>query len=454
MKSLALFGGSFNPPGEHHRAIAKLLTKHFDQVVIVPCGPRPDKPVTNDVEPIYRSAMVDMAFRSIRNVRIELFDLEAETFTRTFELDRIFRVEGEVWHVVGADLIRNGGRGKSFIQTEWKQGRQLWKEASFAVLKRPGYELANDDLPPSHRVFEIELEASSSQIRDKVFHHETIEGLVSQEVKGYIERHGLYRGTRTVKTTHFQIAELRPLIVHDELNPETKKLARYFTKSHEDNPNLIIVVGGDGAMLRAIRRHWRRRVPFYGVNAGHMGFLLNPPARKKLTERPLTLHQLPLLRVETQSPTGQATSDLAFNDAWVERSTGQTAWIEVSVDGKVRVEQLMADGVLVSTAAGSASYARAMGAHPLPFTTSILLLVGSNVLRPPGWRSAVLPIGSEVQFRSLDPEKRPLNGYLDGISQGKVSVMKIRVSNVAAVELAFEPEYDPTVKLAQIQFPT
>ena len=86
-RTIAIFGGSFNPSGAHHRAIAERLSSHFDEVVVVPCGPRPDKPVTNDVPPIYRAAMADMTFRDIPRVRVALFDLEASTFTRTVDLD-------------------------------------------------------------------------------------------------------------------------------------------------------------------------------------------------------------------------------------------------------------------------------------------------------------------------------------------------------------------------------
>ena len=81
--TIAVFGGAFNPPGRHHRAIAEALSRQFDRVVVVPSGPRPDKPSMQDVEPIHRAAMADMAFRGLANVRVDLFDLEEGTFTRS-----------------------------------------------------------------------------------------------------------------------------------------------------------------------------------------------------------------------------------------------------------------------------------------------------------------------------------------------------------------------------------
>ena len=110
-RTIAVFGGSFNPPGIHHRHIATLLAQHHDEVVVVPCGPRPDKPVTNDVPPIYRASMVDMTFRGLPGVQVDLFDLESRSFTRTHLLDEQYSDQGEVWHVIGADMLTGGARG-------------------------------------------------------------------------------------------------------------------------------------------------------------------------------------------------------------------------------------------------------------------------------------------------------------------------------------------------------
>jgi NAD kinase len=144
---------------------------------------------------------------------------------------------------------------------------------------------------------------------------------------------------------------------------------------------------------------------------------------------------------------------LAFNDAWVERATGQAAWMEVNVNDQVRLPRLVADGILLSTAAGSTAYARAMGATPLLVETPALTLVGSNTMEPPNWTSALLSLDSQVELRTLDPDKRPLMGFVDGIPQGRVEKMCVRVSRIAAVELAFCPGHDMAEKIAEIQFP-
>jgi NAD kinase/nicotinic acid mononucleotide adenylyltransferase len=452
-RTLAIYGGSFNPPGRHHRAIAEALCRHFDEVVIVPCGPRPDKPVTSAVEPIHRAAMVDLNFRGLLKARVELFDLESSTFTRTYDLDRRFRAEGIVWHVVADELIRGGRSNESIIQREWTRGRDLWNEANIAILNRSGHPLEPADLPPRHRVFEVENDGSSLAIRNKIFHHQPIDELVVPEVDGYIRRHRLYQGVASPRQTSFRLERLRYMVVADERNTESRGVAERLAAHSHDDPELIVVVGGDGTMLRAIRQHWRRRVPFFGINTGHLGFLLNDSTDSDPNEQDLLLYHLPLLRIEVESLEDRRTGALAFNDAWVERATGQTAWLKLLVNDLERIEKLVADGVLVATAAGSTSYARAMGATPLPLYTTALLLVGSNVLHPPQWRPVVLPFDSRIEVRTHDPVKRPLKAFIDGIPQGDVQALHARVSNMAAVELAFLPNHDPSLKLAKLQFP-
>lgn len=452
-KKIAIFGGSFNPPGIHHREIARQLSEAFDEVVVVPCGPRPDKPVTNGVEPIYRAAMVDMGFRGLPRVRVDPFDLEASTFTKTFELEERFKGEGELWHVVGADLLRYGEKGESEIQRFWARGDWLWKNCRFAVLDRPGFNLDERDLPPRHKRIRTSESASSSEIRSRIYHHQGASPFLVPSVDQYIERHGLYRGSLPSRSASFVLSELKCLLVVDERNAAARSLAERLRVHESDEPDVIIVIGGDGTMLRAIRQHWQMRIPIYGLNAGHMGFLLNQESPLNLLNQALLLEQIPLLYVQILGADSVTKEALAFNDAWVERATGQSAWIQVKVNADVRVKQLVADGALVATAAGSSAYARAMGASPLPLNTPALVLVGSNVMHPSSWRPVVLSLDSTVEFSTIDQEKRPLQAYIDGVSQGTVVSLRARVSNIASVELLFSPKHDPATRLAKIQFP-
>ena len=253
--------------------------------------------------------------------------------------------------------------------------------------------------------------------------------------------------------TPFRLPHRRVRLFFDRDKREAETLAGQLRPFVSDRPEAIVVIGGDGTMLRAIRTHWQDGLPFYGLNTGHLGFLLNDPADDGFWDRDLRKYRLPLMDVEVLCPRSRPKPEVAFNDCWVERETGQTAWIEVSVNGGVRMERGVADGMLVATAAGSTSYARAMGATPLPFNADLLTLAASNVLLPAFWRPAVLPLDTTIRLRNLDPSKRPLRGFIDGLAQGPVLEMTAKASDTAAVELLFAPEYDPVAKLAVTQFP-
>jgi NAD+ kinase len=114
--------------------------------------------------------------------------------------------------------------------------------------------------------------------------------------------------------------------------------------------------------------------------------------------------------------------------------------------------KLMSDGALVATAAGSTAYARSMGASPLLADTPAWLLVGSNVMEPAHWRSALLSVDSTVEIRSLAPEHRPVEAFVDGLSMGPVCALRARISRAAAAELAFCASHDMAEKIAAIQF--
>jgi NAD+ kinase len=453
MKSIAIYAGSFDPPGMHHREIAQRLAEHFDEVIIFPTGSRPDKPEAESL-PIHRAVMADLNFGDLPRVRVELGDLERNRFTANHEFERLFgSADTELWHVVPTSVICGGSTKQSKIQREWVQGPELWHKLRFVILQESGEPFDDSECPPHFRAVAIPPHRTSELIRSQLFDGQPSEGLLYPRVADYIRRHGLFRPTPPARECLFQIEKPRFKLVVDHWNTEAVRLAEQLNHLESDQPNVIIVLGGDGTMLRAIRQHWRLRLPFYGVNLGNLGFLLNDRSKLHFWEQNLKLFQLPLLWVETLTAKQERCEALAFNDCWVERETGQTAWIEVSVNGVVRMPRVVSDGMLVSTAAGSTSYARAMGATPLPFNAPLLTLAGSNVLKPEFWHPAVLMQESVVNMRNLDPGRRPLQGFIDGVDYGTVLEMTARVSNIAAVELLFTREFDPVAKLAVLQFP-
>ena len=456
---IAIYGGSFNPPGTHHRAVAEALIPHFDKIIVVPCGPRPDKPTINDVESYHRAALVDITFRGLPKVEVDLFDLELASFTTNDVFETRYGHLGELWHLIGSDLSQGGGRGESTIHRLWTRGREMWETLNFCVVNRAGFEIQSGDLPPHHQLIELasQYPATSDEIRDKIYRREPYAELVTPDVEAYIERYGLYRGRLPSRRTRWQAGHPRVLIFADERNERAMAFAQTYRRwEDKENPSCILVLGGDGTMLRAISEHWRKRLPFIGVNQGHLGFLLNEPesvAADALPSTECVIRLMPMLYIETEAPDGTRQTDLAFNDAWVERATSQSAWLEVQVNGQVRIPKLVCDGTLVCTAAGSTAYARSMGVAPLLVDTPGWLLVGSNVMSPPGWKSALLAADASITLRSIGGTKRPMNAFVGGKPLGPTITLHARSSRIATVELVFNAQRDMAEKISLIQFP-
>lgn len=456
-KRIAIFGGSFNPPGNHHAAIAARLAQVFDEVRVIPCGPRPDKPITDGIPSVYRAALADIVFGGQDKVIVDLSDFEQETFTRNHELQTRFESEGELWHVVGADLIVGGALGQSLIQRTWARGMELWQQANFAVLKRPGYTLHANDLPPHSQVIELFVEGSSTMIREHLGSGKSVGHLVHPRAAAYMARYGLYRAPVPGNWAWGTLEGAKFFLQADVSNPKVRDLSTFLDGKHvaAQDADFISVVGGDGAMLRSIREHWRLRLPFFGINAGHLGFLLNGQDQVRALPFPpsdVIFRQMPMLFLEFEDEEGRRHSAHGFNDAWLERATSQSAWLQITVNDVPRIPKLVCDGALVATAAGSTAYARSMGAAPLLADTPAWLLVGSNVLQPAHWRSALLSPDTTVEIRNIDPLHRPVQAYVDGLSMGRVVALHARMSRAAAAELVFCASHDMAEKIAAIQF--
>lgn len=190
MKKIALFGGSFNPPGIHHRIIAEELVKKFDEVFIIPCGPRKDKTVAQE-DAIHRIELVKCAFEGLP-VSYDFSDLESQTFTPTISLDKKYTSRGSVWHVIGSDLLMRGEDGRCLIQ-DWVGGEEFFQNGKFAVLFREGYPIAEKDLPQNSIILGAVKSGSSTEIRKRIREGVSVSDVVSLNVEKYIRENGLYK---------------------------------------------------------------------------------------------------------------------------------------------------------------------------------------------------------------------------------------------------------------------
>ncbi len=194
-KRIAIFGGSFNPPGLNHLNVVKILEANFDEVWVVPCGRR----IKNGVAVVSaseRAEMILLTFSGLTKTVIDLSDIHNHEYTRTYNLDLRLQAQitGQIFHVVGSDLVQGGADGKSEIQISWYRGQELWTKLNYAVIQRAEYPITSADLPPnSYIVSAPELGGSSTLIRKNIEQGLSISGLVVPAVEKLIHDRGLYK---------------------------------------------------------------------------------------------------------------------------------------------------------------------------------------------------------------------------------------------------------------------
>ena len=217
---------------------------------------------------------------------------------------------------------------------------------------------------------------------------------------------------------------------------------------------VIVALGGDGFMLETLHATQHRDVPVYGMNRGTVGFLLNDYAVADLPERlaaaqETVLNPLAMVAVDRRGARHEA---LAINEDSLLRSGPQAARLRISVDGKVRMEELVCDGALVATPAGSTAYNYSAHGPILPIGADVLALTAVAAFRPRRWRGALLPKTALVRFDVLDPEKRPVMAEGDGQSVRDVVSVEIRSEPRVRHRLLFDPGHGLEERLIREQF--
>lgn len=237
-----------------------------------------------------------------------------------------------------------------------------------------------------------------------------------------------------------------------------KRLAARYGNHDSAEADVIIALGGDGFMLETLRRHMtliRRGLPVYGMNKGTIGFLLNEYHEDDLLERlnlsqDATIHPLKM----TAETTSGIHEELAFNEVSLFRQTRQAAHIKITVDGKTRLDRLIADGVLLATSAGSTAYNLSAHGPVIPLGADILALTPISAFRPRRWRGALLKAAAEVIFDNLDPEKRPLSATADSYEIRHITRVKVEQDTKTALTLLFDPDHALDEKILREQFST
>jgi NAD+ kinase len=188
-----IYGGSFNPPGLHHRLIAEAVASFFGRLTIIPCGFRKDKPDALAVSRMDRKDLVALNFAGIPGVEICYDDLDDDVFTPTWKLDEKYSNKGRVWHVVGPDLLEGGRRGESEIHRSWQEGDYLWSNLNFAVIVPENCSIADGDLPPNNLIVRTgPLYGRSRLIRQAIAQGGSLKSLLLPAVAQTIRDRRLY----------------------------------------------------------------------------------------------------------------------------------------------------------------------------------------------------------------------------------------------------------------------
>lgn len=237
-----------------------------------------------------------------------------------------------------------------------------------------------------------------------------------------------------------------------------KSLVAKYGNCDAADADVIVALGGDGFMLQTLRRYrtlLTRGLPVYGMNKGTIGFLMNEYQEDNLVDLIKMAEDSTVspLKMVAKAP-GGVYEELAFNEVSLFRQTRQAAHIKIEVDGKTRMERLIADGVLVATPAGSTAYNLSAHGPVIPLGTGILALTPISAFRPRRWRGALLKSHAKVVLENLDPKKRPLSATADDREIRNVTHVSIERDMSTSITLLFNADQALDEKILREQFAT
>jgi NAD+ kinase len=240
----------------------------------------------------------------------------------------------------------------------------------------------------------------------------------------------------------------------DEAQAALASLKARYGDTTADNADAIVALGGDGFMLRTLHRHIARRLPVYGMKVGTVGFLMNHYEADDLPERLARAQATPLrpLAMDAVTESGATSQALAFNEVSLLRQTKQIAHLRIALNGSVKLDELMSDGVIVSTPAGSTAYNYSAHGPILPLGSQLLAVTPLSPFRPRRWRGAIIPAVTDIRIDVLDPYKRPVSATADSNEVRDVVEVRIRESREETMTLLFDPEHNLEERILNEQF--
>ncbi len=216
----------------------------------------------------------------------------------------------------------------------------------------------------------------------------------------------------------------------------------------------VVPLGGDGFMLETLHRYIDRGIPVYGMHRGSVGFLMNNYAEENLRDRLAAASRvtLRLLHMTALTIDGTAHEALAINEVSLLRESRQAAKIRIKVDDVIRLDELICDGVLVSTPAGSTAYNLSAHGPIIPLGSALLALTPISAFRPRRWRGALLPAATRVTFEILEPDKRPVSAVADYTEIRDVRQVIVHEDTENSLTLLFDQEHNLEERIVREQF--
>lgn len=226
---------------------------------------------------------------------------------------------------------------------------------------------------------------------------------------------------------------------------------KFFSLSEAD---AIVVLGGDGFMLDILKRYQDLDLPFYGINKGTVGFLMNQNQNENLLNKLNQAEETIIhpLKMHAKKIDGSEEDHLAINEISILRSGSQAAKLKIVVDNLVRLEELVCDGALVSTPAGSTAYNYSAHGPILPIDSNILALTAMAAFRPRRWRGALIPSNAKIEFFIKDSNKRPVSAYADSKEVKNISCVKIESEDDVYYKLLFDKGHGLQERILREQF--
>jgi NAD+ kinase len=221
-----------------------------------------------------------------------------------------------------------------------------------------------------------------------------------------------------------------------------------------EEADAIVALGGDGLMLQTMHQHLNSRIPIYGMNRGSVGFLLNDYREDSLKERlkAAEVNVIHPLRMTAYDMHGGKHEALAINEVSLFRQIYQAAKLKISVDGTTRMEELICDGVLVSTPAGSTAYNLSAHGPILPINAPLLALTPISPFRPRRWRGALLPNDAKVIIEVMEPDKRPVSAVADHTEFRDVVRVEVKEESGIDIFMMFDPGHTLAERILSEQF--